>query len=255
MLARALVISLDMHTIALLTDFGDSEYVGIMKGVIAMNANVPVNVIDITHNIKCQCVLQASWVLSTAIPYFPQDTVFVCVVDPGVGGERAGVIIETRTVTLIGPNNGIFTHALRMHGLEIVRIRELSTCGASHTFHGRDVFAVAAAKYVSCEEVSCTGGSVEAVVLGDTHGLVIVSIDHFGNLITDKSIEVKEVHRVIVRGKEYPAMYVSTYEEGEKKGSEVVVLKGSNDTIEVSVVKGSAASLMGCQIGDEIKID
>lgn len=238
-----------------MTDFGDSEYVGIMKGVIAMTANVPVNVIDITHNIQCQCVLQASWVLSTAIPYFPSDTVFVCVVDPGVGGERAGVIIETRTVTLIGPNNGIFTHALRMHGLEVVRIRELSTSGASHTFHGRDVFAVAAGKYVNGEDVRCTCASVEAVLLPDTHGLVIVSIDHFGNLITDKSIDIKEVRSVRVRGQEYSAVYVNTYEEGEKKGSEVVVLKGSNDTIEVSVVKGSAAVVMGCHIGDEIEIN
>ena len=137
-----------MQTIALLTDFGYGEYVGIMKGNILRHCSKNINIIDITHSIEPQNILQASWILSTSIPYFPKGTVFVCVVDPGVGGQRNSILIKTKECILIGPNNGIFTHSFLKLNLHIETIFILNTSESLKTFQGRDVFCKNAATLI-----------------------------------------------------------------------------------------------------------
>ena len=278
-----------MKTIALLTDFGYGEYVGIMKGVIVTHCKQPVNIIDITHSIEPQNILQASWILSTAVPYFPEGTVFVCVVDPGVGGERNAILIETNKCFLIGPNNGIFTHTLKMCDLEILHIYELNTKQSSNTFQGRDVFSKNAGLLCHSNSLEMIDGKrnddiiIEYLSLYSNHVkccthltnesnsnrnekeiiVQIVSIDSFGNLISDYFVsnqnEIEQMKRIqsiqfVSSDESIPIHFCKTYEEGSKHSYPLICLIGSNNTFEISVVNGNAQKHLHCSIGSLIKL-
>ncbi len=141
--------------IAFLSDFGIKDpYVGICKGVVA-SINPEAVVTDITHLISPQNVLQAAIYLEASVPYFPQKTIFLSVVDPGVGSERACLVIKDGSRTFVGPDNGLFSLATDSSkactyviekGLlnELLAERGIKT-GTSSTFHGRDIFSPAAA--------------------------------------------------------------------------------------------------------------
>ncbi len=142
--------------ITFLSDFGLKDpYVGICKGVIA-SINPEVLVTDITHLISPQNILQAAIYLEASVRYFPQNTIFLSVVDPGVGTERACLVIKDGSRTFVGPDNGLLSLAtdssrkLRTYVIEKGLLNELLaergiTTGASSTFHGRDIFSPAAA--------------------------------------------------------------------------------------------------------------
>jgi S-adenosylmethionine hydrolase len=127
--------------IVLLTDFGQSEYVGVMKGVICSIAH-DANVVDLCHEISPQNIIEASWILKNNYKYFPQGATFCCVVDPGVGTKRKALAIKTDKYYFVGPDNGLLWETLK--GQRIVDIRQLVIPkDAGRTFHGRDVFAKA----------------------------------------------------------------------------------------------------------------
>ena len=128
--------------IALLTDFGDSEYVGVMKGVIH-SINPDAKIIDLCHSIMPQSIVEASWVLLNNFRYFPSGTVFCCVVDPGVGTNRKAIAVKTEKYCFVAPDNGLIYEALGKNRKSIIEINVQKN--ASKTFHGRDVFAAAAA--------------------------------------------------------------------------------------------------------------
>ncbi len=142
--------------IAFLSDFGLKDpYVGICKGVVA-SINPEAVVTDITHLISPQNVLQAAIYLEASVPYFPEKTIFLCVVDPGVGSERACLVIKDGSRTFVGPDNGLLSLAtdssrkLRTYVIERGLLNELLAergikTGSSSTFHGRDIFSPAAA--------------------------------------------------------------------------------------------------------------
>ncbi|EKE42379.1 hypothetical protein ENUP19_0252G0043 [Entamoeba nuttalli] len=246
-----------MKTIALLTDFGYGEYVGIMKGVIAKHCPCLVNIIDISHDIYPQSILQASWILSTAIPFFPDDTVFIAVVDPGVGGDRSAVLIKTKTITLVGPNNGIFTHSLQRCNLEIEHVYVLNVQNASSTFHGRDVFSLNAARFVfngSINGIESNEKIYQFPLVKTKNIITIVSIDHFGNIISDQEGDYNSIQYIQTQNKREPIHFVCTYEEGAKKGYFLVGLIGSNKTFEISIVNGNAQQYLNVHIGDQIKL-
>ena len=133
--------------VTLTTDFGTADgYVGAMKGVLHRNAP-GVTVVDLAHDVRRHDVAAAAHVLATAAPWFPAGTVHVAVVDPGVGGARRGVVVVAGEQVFVGPDNGIFAlaaprptavHEIAAAGFRVARV--------SPTFHGRDVFAVAAAR-------------------------------------------------------------------------------------------------------------
>lgn len=134
--------------IALLTDFGYRDpYVGVMKGVIK-KINPEAEIIDLTHGVRRQDILEAAVILLVSAPYFGKGTIFVCVVDPGVGSERKALLIKTRNYYLIGPDNGCLSLLAQRDGVEAVydisnsRFRLPRVSG---TFHGRDLFAPIAA--------------------------------------------------------------------------------------------------------------
>jgi S-adenosylmethionine hydrolase len=183
--------------ITLTTDFGTRDgYVGAMKGVI-LGVAPTASVVDISHEISPQDVAEGAFVLASACPCFPPATIHVAVVDPGVGTERRGVLIETERYVLIGPDNGLFSGVLAVDPL--VRAVSLENPSlmrpdVSATFHGRDVFAPAAAHIARGVPVAEFGPEVASPVelnlwrAESTSGCVtgrVVHIDGFGNCVTN----------------------------------------------------------------------
>src|SRR4051812_38590103 len=130
-----------MAIVTLTSDFGYADgYVGAVKGVILREAP-DATIVDIAHDVPRHDVAHAAWVLASAAFEFPIDTVHVAIVDPGVGGERAEVIVRARGHWFVGPDNGVFAHLGPIEGAWAIEPRP----DAAPTFHGRDVFAPAAA--------------------------------------------------------------------------------------------------------------
>ncbi len=180
--------------IVLLTDFGLSDqYVGVLKGVIAAHAP-HVQVIDLTHAVAPGDVEHAAFLLRDSYRWFPQGTVFVCVVDPGVGTKRRAVAMHHGGFSFVGPDNGVF-HFIVRESPSVVRLAPPpDDIARSNTFHGRDLFAPAAARLARGESLAELGTEVtdaalldmpEATRDGDViHGR-ITHIDRFGNCLTD----------------------------------------------------------------------
>jgi S-adenosyl-L-methionine hydrolase (adenosine-forming) len=178
--------------IALLTDFGTRDpYVAAMKGVLASRTNVPV--VDLTHEIAPFDVLEAAWFLGTVVPYWPVGTIFVCVVDPGVGTSRRIIACERDGRVFLAPDNGLLTFVAprEIHSVENTA---LFLPNGSNTFHGRDRFAPVAAALANGLPYDRLGPRIDGIVTLDyeppsygddvVHG-TIVAIDRFGNVITD----------------------------------------------------------------------
>src|SRR5437762_854766 len=134
--------------IAMMTDFGlEDGDVGVMKGVIA-GITPNVHIIDITHDVSPQNVASGAWILASAYRYFPQDTVFVCVVDPGVGSSRQAIAIHAGDWFFVGPDNGLFSYVLTEQSVHVAVVLSnplYHLAQVSTTFHGRDIFAPAGA--------------------------------------------------------------------------------------------------------------
>lgn len=181
--------------ITLTTDFGLSDpFVGIMKGVI-LNILPEVDLIDITHQIRPQERLQTVLTVKAAWPYFPKNTVHLVVVDPGVGGTRRPLAVQHQDHIFIGPDNGVLTPGLQA-GSTCYELTEARFFGKtiSNTFHGRDVFAPAAAWAAKGTPLSEMGEIIDDPQQLDLpeprmedNELVgeVIYIDHFGNLITN----------------------------------------------------------------------
>ena len=174
--------------IVLLTDFGGSEYVGIMKGVIH-SLHPDAKIVDLTHDIPPQSVREGAWVLLKSYKHFPKETIFVCVVDPSVGSTRDAIVVQTIYYTFIGPDNGLMYPAARDDVVKNVSSIIIPS-DSSNTFHGRDVFAKMAGYILQDQAGKMLGGFKRR--LGVTIGLApvgrkgeIVRIDNFGNIITN----------------------------------------------------------------------
>lgn len=183
--------------IALLTDFGiQNSYVGAVKGVIA-GISPKTSVIDITHNIPAGDIQQAAFILWQAIPYFPQSTIFLSVVDPGVGTDRRSIGLMWPDRYCIGPDNGLFSYLIARYGLpKIVSLdnQDFMLNPSSNTFHGRDIYAPIAAHLAAGAEFEDLGAELtDCQILPlprlelkegpEIHG-EILHHDQFGNLIT-----------------------------------------------------------------------
>ena len=256
--------------VALLTDFGSSEYAGVLKGVIA-SIWKDARVVDLCHAVAPQDVREGAWILWTSYRYFPPGTLFLAVVDPGVGTARAAVAVESRRYRWVGPDNGLLYPAVEDDGEP--RIVNLPVPPeASSTFHGRDVFAPAAARWAA-------GAPLESLGQWRREPLVplrfyrrrrcgeIVRVDPFGNLITplpppagapeppgqaQVAVLRKSGGRWRRVGASVRAGWVRTY--GDAPQGALVVLVGSAGTLEVARVGGSAAEALGARRGDRLFI-
>ncbi|GAB6274832.1 MAG: SAM-dependent chlorinase/fluorinase [Peptococcaceae bacterium] len=252
---------LKVPVIVLLTDFGRDPYVGVMKGII-LSICPRAQLIDLVHHVTPQNIREGAWLLLANYAYFPKGSIFLAVVDPGVGTRRKALAIKTKAGYFIGPDNGLLYPALVKAGM--VNVIELDPPkGAGFTFHGRDVFAPAAAKLaagVSFHKLGKPGEPENKLnfYLAGRNGEV-VTIDRFGNVITNvppllncQSYVVK-----LMRGERsyftlglpyYPAYAMAP-------ANDLFLITGSNGTLEISVKNGSAASTLPAQVGDRATIE
>jgi S-adenosylmethionine hydrolase len=234
--------------IALLTDFGTRDpYVAAMRGVIASRTAEPIH--DLTHEISPFGVWQAAFFLRDVVEYWPAGTVFVCVVDPGVGTGRRIVAVHADGKTFLAPDNGLLT--LIEGETWAITNEALFLRAASTTFHGRDRFATLAAALANGLPFTTLGPRIyDRIRLeyeaprydGDRIEGRIISVDHFGNLITDV-----EADRIVFRrfalqaGGHVIARLERTY--GDAAPGPFLIV-GSTGRIEISISNGSAAEVL-----------
>lgn len=255
--------------IALLSDFGAYDhYAGTMKGV-ALGICPEVTLVDITHEIPPHDVLAGALELSASYRYFPAGTIFLVVVDPGVGSGRRGLAVESGEFRFVAPDNGVLTAVLResppRRVVELTE-RRYARPTVSRTFEGRDRFAPAAAWLARGIELTALGRpagdyvtieipapdvSAEAIV-GE-----VLRIDRFGNLMTNidrKTFEKFEQAGSIqiVAGTHAIGRFVTTY--AEAAAGEVCALVGSTDRVEIAISGGSAAERLGLARGARVSI-
>ena len=251
--------------VTLTTDFGLMDgYVGTMKGVI-LGICPDVVLVDISHDVEPQRVQQAAYLLSSAAPYFPQGTVHLVVVDPGVGGARRAVVVETERAAYVAPDNGVLSMLLgddpkaSAYHLANPRYR---LPRVSNTFHGRDIFAPAAA-HLSCGIAAQALGHPiplsellhlpfpKPVQLADGAWQgEILHIDRFGNLVTTFREPLPQpLSYVQIKGRQIASLS-RTFSDVRPK--ELVAYVGSSDFLEIGIRDGSAAASLGAHIGDPV---
>lgn len=239
--------------IVLLTDFGLGEYVGAMKGVI-LSIDPDARIVDLCHDIHPQSIIEASWILKANFGYFPQDSTFCCVVDPGVGTNRKAIAVQTQSCRFIAPDNGLLWETLQSQSP--VTIRELPVpSGAGRTFHGRDVFAKAAA-YADLGRFEELGARIETVRPFELHrdgreGM-IVRIDRFGNIITNVPPLTQSRYTVQVGEEKHTMPHFATYDEAPE--GTLFLITGSNGTLEISLRNASANESLRVTPGQIITI-
>lgn len=264
-----------MPILTLTTDFGLKDgNVGVMKGVI-WRICPDAQIADLSHLISPQNIAEAALILFRSATFYPKDSVHVVVVDPGVGTARRPMAARIGDWYYVGPDNGTITMLLQRArhagwGSEFYELNNPNYWlpDVSHVFHGRDIFAPAAAHLACGVQLSSLGSRIEdPIVLEmaqpqpvDAGWLgQIIHVDHFGNVASNirlehlgEAFEAKD--RIVVRlGKFEVRGMVDTF--GERPAGEVVALLGSTGNLIVSVVNGSAAEKLGARVGDRIEVD
>ncbi|HEY2067324.1 MAG TPA: SAM-dependent chlorinase/fluorinase [Gemmatimonadaceae bacterium] len=240
--------------ITLLTDFGTADgYVGEMKGVLAANTS-DATILDIAHDVVAHDVDGARLALARYWRRFPIGTVHLVVVDPGVGGSRAALAVESEGRFLVGPDNGVLSPALLHPGARCVALAVPAS--ASATFHGRDVFAPAAAALAQGAPLDALGAAFSDPLLRRTPEAtrradgalagVVITVDRFGNAITN--LMALRGGTVEVDGTVLPI--ARTY--GDVSAGRMVALTGSSGLIEIAVRDGSAAATLGLHRGSAV---
>lgn len=256
-----------MGLITLTTDFGWQDgYVAAMKGVI-LSICPEATLVDVTHDVPPQDVRHGAFVLQTAASYFPQGTVHLAVVDPGVGTRRRAVAVRTPRACYVAPDNGLLSFVL-MHEEEYTAVElanpDYHRHPVSATFHGRDIFAPAAAHICRGVPLEALGPRADdlslfsvprpSVVEEDTLAGEVIHVDRFGNIVSNIRREDADWDRVraVHIGGHAVEHFCSTYGEGEQ--GELVALLGSSGYLEVAVRGGNAAEHLRVKVGDEIHV-
>jgi S-adenosylmethionine hydrolase len=256
--------------ITLATDFGLKDpYAAEMKGVI-LGICPNAAIVDITHEIEKFSIRMGAYVLASAVPYFPKGTIHVAVVDPGVGTRRRSILIQAQQGFFIGPDNGLLILAAEHQGIS--RIHEITNSRfmlpqVSSTFHGRDVFASAAAHLANGVQPTEFGSEIcdvaksefTKVTLGkDVLVGEVLHVDNFGNIITNIGekeivrIRMKDVVHVELPNQKLKLKLCKAY--GEVKPQEPLTLIGSHNYLEIAINQGNAAAKFETRPGDKIKL-
>ena len=236
-----------------------------MKGVIAGRAPAA-TVVDVSHGIPPQDVLAGALVLAAAVPYFPVGSIHVAVVDPGVGGARRAICVETSAGLLVGPDNGLLSLAAPTPAIRrVVHLTEESFFlpSRSQTFHGRDVFAPIAAALAIGTDPGALGPVVseflrlrvpEPTTEGARIRGEVIYVDHFGNLVTNVPAAMLPPGNVIVRlGGALVAGLATSY-AGVAVGQPLAVIN-SWDLLEIAVRDRSALATLGADVGSEVCVE
>lgn len=261
--------------ITLTTDFGlEGEYVGVMKGVI-LSISPSVKIVDITHHITPQDLHEAAYVISATYKYFPEGSIHVSVVDPGVGSQREIIALSMAGQIFLAPNNGILSHVMKTEPIEAavcVENKAYFRRTVSRTFHGRDILAPVAAylttgisitqlgeaidkNKIICLEFNNPSWSEEKELVGE-----IVWVDRFGNLGTNVHRDQINKHfpiglhknlRVVLAEKEIKGLSTSYMSVGLKNPLAII---GSREYLELAVCCGDAGHFFQAKKGDKVKL-
>lgn len=261
--------------ITLTTDFGlEDEYVGVMKGVILARAP-KATIVDLSHAIERQNIRQAALLIWSAYRFFPDKTIHLAVVDPGVGSDRKLILLQADEHLFLGPDNGVFGPLLEAEHFQAayeIKCAQYYLTPVSSTFHGRDILAPLAAHLAAGLDPAAAGpvvsrqalekanfaaariDRVRAAITGE-----IIGRDHFGNLQTNIQAgsldrlcgQEKSRARVIVRDKIIVGIQ-EAYTHIAPGG--VLAIVGSRGVLEIAVNRGNAAKFLGAGIGDAITV-
>jgi S-adenosylmethionine hydrolase len=265
-----------MSTITLLTDFGTKDaYAGIMKGVI-LSITPSAMIIDITHHIDPQDILQAAYVIKSSYRYFPQGTVHVMVVDPGVGSDRAIIALKMMGHIFLAPDNGVLTMIMDQGKVDsLVRVENTNYFlkPVSRTFHGRDIFAPVAAHLCRGMDIKNLGPpldpqhllhlKIDKPYLSEKNRLVgtVVGFDGFGNCISNidetclkktdargsgRLLEIK-IGNTSIKG--LSPSYANT------EPNRPLAIMGSFGYLEIALNQGNARRALGIEKGDPITLE
>ncbi|RLG01841.1 MAG: hypothetical protein DRN49_00405, partial [Thaumarchaeota archaeon] len=256
--------------ISLLTDFGLRDpYVAQIKAVILSYCRDAI-IIDLTHEVDAFNELQAAFILRVSVPHMPRGTIHVCVVDPGVGSGRRGIVLETKRGDLfVGPDTGFMVPAAELLGIKHAYLIDESKLPSrsSETFHGRDVFAHVAGKLASGINIKDIGVRVDnyakmslpkPIMGANWIDATIMHIDRFGNLITNLRPEPlsnrMKSDKVVIEFKDetIECKFVKAY--GFVKAGEPLLTIGGSGFVELAINRGSAAKTFRLKVGDIIRI-
>ena len=255
--------------VTLTTDFGHKgPFVAVMKGVM-LSRYPKIEIVDLTHDIPAHWPPEAGFWISRSYRYFPEGSVHVAIVDPGVGTEREIILVEHDRHLFIAPDNGLLDPVISLSEqptviqLELEKLGHIHASDPSPTFHGRDIFAPIAAELAA--------GRIEAADMGSrtqqwtpgwvsdaesSNGLVsgiVVTVDAFGNLITniDASL-INEMQNPVAHVAGHDLELKATY--GRAKPGEFLALINSFGVLEIARAEGSAADGLGTERGAPVTV-
>ena len=255
--------------VTLLTDFGSRDhYVAAVKGVL-LSINPSLQLVDISHEITPQNIQEAGFVLASAFRYYPEGTVHLAVVDPGVGAKRLGLAAATQSHFFVGPDNGLFDQVFALDPpQQVVSLEnpDYQLPQVSTTFHGRDIFAPAAAHLSLGLALEKLGPPITYKIRSSGRALLtdqdelqgeIIHVDRFGNLISNVEISYAgtQIHLQDLRvylADQQVLTGPNTYEEAPPLSPFALI--GSSGLLEVSVRNGSAHEVTGKGVGTSILI-
>jgi S-adenosylmethionine hydrolase len=264
-----------MSIITLLTDFGlDDEYVGVMKGVI-LSVNPLAGIVDITHRVDPQDLISTAYLIKSYFQFFPEGTVHIVVVDPGVGSDRPIIAAEICGHIFLSPDNGALTLLFKecsVQSIVYVENKKYFLNPISRTFHGRDIFAPVGAYLSSGVGLTDLGRPVDRDQItllninrpcisekGELEG-VIISIDRFGNLITDIDSVIFEKFCKSDPGKN-PMIFIGKHKVNglfdsyaSVKPRDSLGIIGSRGLLEIAINQGSAERFFSAIKGDIVKV-
>jgi hypothetical protein len=245
----------------LLTDFGFDFAVASIKGVL-FKAFPDAQIIDIDHSIEKFSIINTAFVIDKIYRFLPDNTIFLCVVDPGVGSERDILCVELGSQFFVGPNNGIFHFLLQKNNVNVYKIQQQHFNSESVTFHGRDIFAPAAIKIAQGDRSILTSINHDELVflhnLGDQiNNGVITYIDSFGNiktnLIVGDDLKTRKSIKLSFNQQYHTIKFAHTFADAQP--DELLCYKGSNNTLEIAVNLGSAQKRLGVTVGATVLLD
>lgn len=267
--------NMDKPTIVLTSDFGlDDVYVGVMKGIIT-NIAPQVQILDLTHSINPQNYKQAAFLLSVSVKHFPKNSIFLTVIDPGVGTARNSIVVGTKDYTFISPDNGTLSYVLQQYtptGIYSISREKYFLNEISATFHGRDIFAPVAAHIANGLEISELGERISTLSLitipdpqcfldGQNiwHGEVL-HIDRFGNIITSLKAEYLDINPYNFSKQELNWMFETgnikirylSQTFADVNIGEFLAYVGSFGYIEIAKREGNAAKELGIIPGQNV---
>lgn len=244
----------------LLTDFGNDFAVASIRGVLLKEAP-ECTIIDIDHTIDKFNLISAAFIIDKVHRFFPDETIFICIVDPGVGSERQPIYLHANNQHFFGPNNGIF-HALLKndpHAFAYL-IDESKFDIASNTFHGRDLFSPAAAAFAhGNQDFLQPIEKNQLEVLSELDNQTIISfIDSFGNIKTNIQLSenpTQQDRSAMVTINNISAIIPVTTTFSNVPQGQLLAYKGSNNTLEIAVNLGSAAQFFGAKAGNSVQFN